>query len=200
MPRRARIDAPGALHHIVIRGIERKAIFEDNTDRKDFIETLSSLLQETVTPCYSWALMTNHVHLLLCTGSVPITSAVMRRLLTANAVRFNPAFSGDTAGKDIFFRIATNLFFVRRIGISSSWSHTYGIRLACDERTLGSSEFFEATLKNATPVRSMSAESRYHRPVSICPRTLPLHAVILASKRRSWPVRLYVLRSHVLAP
>jgi hypothetical protein len=41
---------------------------------------------------------------------------------------------------------------------------------------LGSSEFLEATLKNATPVRSISAESRYHRPVSICPRSSPLHA------------------------
>jgi putative transposase len=33
MPRKARIDAPGALHYIIIRGIERKAIFKDNTDR-----------------------------------------------------------------------------------------------------------------------------------------------------------------------
>ncbi len=33
MPRKARIDAPGALHHIILRGIERKAIFRDNTDR-----------------------------------------------------------------------------------------------------------------------------------------------------------------------
>ena len=46
MPRRARIDAPGALHHIVIRGIERKAVFKDDTDREDFIERHSSLLQE----------------------------------------------------------------------------------------------------------------------------------------------------------
>ena len=46
MPRRARIDAPGALRHIVIRGIEGKAIFKDDTDREDFIERHSSLLQE----------------------------------------------------------------------------------------------------------------------------------------------------------
>ncbi|MEN8806560.1 MAG: transposase [Desulfobacterales bacterium] len=123
MSRRARIDAPGALHHIVIRGIERKAIFKEDTDREDFVERLSSLLQETVTPCYDWALMTNHVHLLLRTGTVPIAS-IIRRLLTGYAVRFNPAFSGTIAGTDIFFRIATNRFFVRRIGISSSWSHT----------------------------------------------------------------------------
>ena len=38
MPRKARIDAPGAMHHIIIRGIERKAIFKDTTDRKNFFE------------------------------------------------------------------------------------------------------------------------------------------------------------------
>ena len=52
------------------------------TDREDFAERLSSLLQETATPCYAWALMTNHVHLLLRAGSVPLAS-VMHRLLTS---------------------------------------------------------------------------------------------------------------------
>jgi REP element-mobilizing transposase RayT len=88
MPRQARIDAPGALHHIVIRGIEQKEIFRDDNDRQDFLKRLSRLLGETMTPCYAWALMTNHVHLLLRTGGVPIAS-VMRRLLTGYAVRFN---------------------------------------------------------------------------------------------------------------
>ena len=88
MPRQARIDEPGALHHIVIRGIERKAIFEDDQDREDFLERLSRLLQEMVTPCYAWAMMTKHVHLLLRTGKVPIES-LMRRLLTGYAMRLN---------------------------------------------------------------------------------------------------------------
>jgi REP element-mobilizing transposase RayT len=42
MPRQARIDAPGALHHIIIRGIERKAIFKEDADRANFIERLVS--------------------------------------------------------------------------------------------------------------------------------------------------------------
>jgi len=45
-------------------------------------------LCETHTPCYSWALIPNHVHLLLKTGYVPI-STVMRRLLTGHAAYFN---------------------------------------------------------------------------------------------------------------
>ena len=88
MPRQARIDAPGALHHIAIRGIERKRIFADDKDREDFMERMSALLLETRTGCYAWALMSNHVHLLLRTGMVPIAS-IMRRLLTGYALRFN---------------------------------------------------------------------------------------------------------------
>jgi REP element-mobilizing transposase RayT len=88
MPRKARIDAPGALHHIIIRGIECKAIFKDNTDRANFLERLDHIISETETGCYAWVLMTNHVHLLLKTGLAPIAT-VMRRLLTGYAVSFN---------------------------------------------------------------------------------------------------------------
>ncbi len=88
MPRKARIDAPGALHHIIIRGIERKAIFKDNVDRTNFIKRLGLNITETETCCFSWVLMTNHVHLLLKTGLTPIAT-VMRRLLTGYAVSYN---------------------------------------------------------------------------------------------------------------
>lgn len=88
MPRKARIDAPGALHHIIIRGIERKAIFKDDADRVNFIERIGHIISETQTVCYAWVLMTNHVHFLLKTGLVPIAT-VMRRLLTGYAVSFN---------------------------------------------------------------------------------------------------------------
>ena len=37
MPRQARLDAPGTLHHVMIRGIEGKGIFRDTQDRKDFV-------------------------------------------------------------------------------------------------------------------------------------------------------------------
>ncbi len=88
MPRLARIDAPGALHHVIIRGIERKAIFRDNQDKDNFVKRLGNVLLDTSTPCYAWALMVNHVHLLLRTGAVPIAT-VMRRLLTGYAQQFN---------------------------------------------------------------------------------------------------------------
>jgi putative transposase len=88
MPRKARIDAPGALQHIIIRGIERKAIFRDDHDKEKFIGRLGTILQETSTKCYAWALLSNHAHLLLRTGVVPIAT-VMRRALTGYAQQFN---------------------------------------------------------------------------------------------------------------
>ena len=88
MPRKARIDAPGALHHIIIRGIERRKIFYDDLDQNSFLERLSAVLMETSTPCFAWALIPNHLHLLLRTGVTPIAT-VMRRLLTGYAVNFN---------------------------------------------------------------------------------------------------------------
>jgi len=88
MPRKARIDAPGALQHIIIRGIEKKPIFRDDWDRDRFVERLGKLLLTTATSCYAWTLMPNHIHLLLRTGLIPL-STVMRRLLTGYAQHFN---------------------------------------------------------------------------------------------------------------
>jgi putative transposase len=88
MPRKARIDTPGALHHIIIRGIEKRPIFEDDKDRNQFIKRLGDVLIEAETPIYAWALMPNHLHLLLKTGLTPIAT-LMRRLLTGYAVYFN---------------------------------------------------------------------------------------------------------------
>ena len=81
MPRQARIDAPDALYHIIVRGIERQKIFQNDNDRDDFLERLENVLTKTSTACYAWALIPNHVHLLLRTGNIPV-AGIMRRLLT----------------------------------------------------------------------------------------------------------------------
>jgi putative transposase len=88
MPRSARIDAPGALHHIIVRGIGRRKIFDDDADRNAFLERFGAVLNDTATACFAWALIPNHFHLLLRTGQVPM-STVMRRLLTGYAMNYN---------------------------------------------------------------------------------------------------------------
>jgi putative transposase len=88
MPRKARIDAPGAVHHLIIRGIERNEIFKDDFDRNNFLDRLGKILTETTTTCYAWALIPNHAHLLLRSGKAPVAT-VMRRLLTGYAQSYN---------------------------------------------------------------------------------------------------------------
>jgi putative transposase len=88
MPRHARLDTPGALQHIIIRGIERQRIFRDDDDRAFFLKRVGRILTESKTPCFAWALMPNHAHFLVQTGCVPLAT-VMRRLLTGYAGAFN---------------------------------------------------------------------------------------------------------------
>lgn len=88
MPRTARIDVEDLLYHVVVRGIERRQIFNDDCDRELFLLRLGGLLKETATPLYSFALIPNHFHLLLRRSQIPLAT-LMQRLLTAYAVYFN---------------------------------------------------------------------------------------------------------------
>ncbi len=74
MPRKSRIDAAGALHHIIARGIDRGKIFQDPTDKHNFLKRLAEILKGTGTHCYAWALIPNHFHLLLRTGNAPVAT------------------------------------------------------------------------------------------------------------------------------
>lgn len=96
MPRSARLDAPGVMHHIMVRGIERRKIFLDDKDREDFLSRMERLLPATKTSCFAWAFMPNHAHFLLRTGSTSIAT-LMSRLLTGYAVSFN--FRHKRSGK-----------------------------------------------------------------------------------------------------
>ena len=88
MPRTARLDAPGVLHHVMIRGIEGRKIFRNNKDRQDFVKRLEDLCPEMQVKCYAWAFMSNHAHFLFRTGTEPL-SRLMRRLLTGYVIGFN---------------------------------------------------------------------------------------------------------------
>ena len=88
MPRQPRTDAPGVIHHVWTRGIEKRQIFFDDFDREDFIARLSRIFPESGAACLSWALLSNHIHLVVRTGHCPL-SRVMQRVNTGYAVRFN---------------------------------------------------------------------------------------------------------------
>ena len=88
MPRGARLDAPGTLHHVMVRGIERRNIVDDEKDREDFVSRLGKLSAETAMAIYAWALMNNHAHILLRSGPNGLPN-LMRRLLAGYAAAYN---------------------------------------------------------------------------------------------------------------
>ena len=88
MPRRARLDAPGTLHHVMVRGIERGKIVNDDTDRENFLSRLGDLAADTQTSIYAWTLMSNHGHILLRSSTFGL-SDFMRRFLTGYAISYN---------------------------------------------------------------------------------------------------------------
>ncbi len=88
MPRGPRLDTPGALHHVMARGLDRQVIFRDDWDRDDFVRRLAALAEAGAWVIYAWALLPNHFHLLVRTAHRPLARA-MRSLLTGYAGAFN---------------------------------------------------------------------------------------------------------------
>ncbi len=88
MPRDKRLELPGAIYHVIVRGLERREIYRDDTDRKEFLRRLEKGLQQIGDQCYGWVLMPNHFHLLIRSGTKPLNE-LMRGLLTGYALYFN---------------------------------------------------------------------------------------------------------------
>ena len=88
MPRQARLDAAGTLHHIILRAIEKRHIFGDDLDRENLVNRMVQLALETKTKIYAWSLLTNHAHLLIRSGLEGLPQ-YMRRLLTGYAQEYN---------------------------------------------------------------------------------------------------------------
>jgi len=88
MPRGARLDAPGTLHHVMVRGIEGNSIVADDEDRLYFVSRMGKVAAATGTSIYAWALLTNHAHILLKSGAAGL-STFMRKLLSGYATGYN---------------------------------------------------------------------------------------------------------------
>ncbi|MDT9546367.1 MAG: transposase [Chlorobium phaeovibrioides] len=91
MPRGARLDTPGTLHHVMARGTEKRAIVVDDKDREFFVDRLGGIARATETKIYAWVLMGNHIHLLL-KSSTDGLSTFMSRLLGSHASNFNKRY------------------------------------------------------------------------------------------------------------
>ena len=78
MPRRARKKSGTGMYHIMIRGIDRQSIFDEQADKVRFLEVLEKCKEISGFTLYAYCLMDNHVHLLLQERDEPVELIVKR--------------------------------------------------------------------------------------------------------------------------
>ncbi len=88
MARPLRIEVPGALYHVIVRGNERKAVFRDDSDREDYLRRLAHYREKFGFRLLEYCLMSNHVHLAIERGRDPL-SRIMAGLQSSYTQYFN---------------------------------------------------------------------------------------------------------------
>ena len=78
MPRKARTASSTNIYHVMLRGINKQVIFEEDGDRWYFLSTLKYCKEVSGFRLYAFCLMSNHVHLLLETGEEPLETVFKR--------------------------------------------------------------------------------------------------------------------------
>ncbi len=89
MPRMARIAVPSMLYHVISRGNNREWVFNETEDFEKYLEICKRYKESHGFKLYNWALMNNHVHLLLETGEKSPLSKIMQGINLAYTIWFN---------------------------------------------------------------------------------------------------------------
>lgn len=97
MGRQARQLSESGFYHILLRGINRQHIFEEESDYTYFLKDLHNLKTDLAFAVYAYCLMSNHVHLLLREKQAGDISLIMKRLLTKYAMYFNRKYQRNGA-------------------------------------------------------------------------------------------------------
>ena len=86
MPRKLRVEYPGAIYHVINRGNQRGNIFKDDHDRQLFLGTLGEACAKTEWQIHAWCLMRNHFHLVIQTPQANLVAG-MKWLLGVYLIR-----------------------------------------------------------------------------------------------------------------
>jgi len=76
MPRKLRMESPGAIYHVINHGDRREDIFRDDADRIRFLETLGEACGKTGWHVLAYCLMPNHFHLVVETLQVNLVAGM----------------------------------------------------------------------------------------------------------------------------
>ncbi len=78
MPRTAREKSKTGIYHVILRGVNRQTIFEDEEDAEKFLQTLREYKKESEYEIYAYCLMGNHTHILIKEGKEDLGIAMRR--------------------------------------------------------------------------------------------------------------------------
>jgi REP element-mobilizing transposase RayT len=92
MPRGAREKSSSGIYHIMLRGINKQVIFNDEEDFSRFIYYLGRYKKESDYKIYSYCLMNNHIHLILKVNSIDLES-ILKRIAGSYAQWYNRKYS-----------------------------------------------------------------------------------------------------------
>ena len=120
MPRKLRLEYPGAVYHVMNRGNQRQNIVGDDVDRHRFLSTLAETCAKTSWQIHAWALMRNHFHIVIETPE-PNLVAGMKWLLGVYTKRFN-----------IRHKICGHVFAGRYKALPVDGSRTGYLQTVCD--------------------------------------------------------------------
>lgn len=91
MPRKSRDRSSLNCYHIVTRGINKQDIFYDDNDRNKFLKEISKTKEKYGYKLYAYALMPNHVHLLIKENDISISN-IMSSILVSYAEYINKKY------------------------------------------------------------------------------------------------------------
>jgi len=112
MPRRAREKSSSGIYHVVLRGINKQRIFEDDEDNQKYLETIKTYKENSGYEIYAYCLMSNHIHLLMKEGKEDLGSpfAELGQAMFTGII-------GNTAGEGIYFKTGIKVKQLRQINI-----------------------------------------------------------------------------------
>ncbi|MFQ6109602.1 MAG: transposase [Candidatus Aminicenantales bacterium] len=92
MARKPRVEFPGAFYHTIARGNNKQETFRDDQDYRIYISRLKQYEQRYRFILYAYALMPNHIHLIIETGAQPL-SKIMQGLQLSYTLYFHKKHS-----------------------------------------------------------------------------------------------------------
>ena len=149
MSRPIRIEIEDGWYHVISRGIERRAIFRDDSDRSDFLERLFGLTESHAVLVHAYCLMQNHFHLQLQTRQANLKEAMQRLSVAMRCVSICGIDARDRSSRDAIGRswparktasrkqtdISTSIRCgSKRLTSESSARRRFGVLLNGDER------------------------------------------------------------------